>query len=238
MNLAIILGGSKGLGKALCQQYQAKGWELLEFSRSGSEDYSHRCDMTQPEAFKHALKQELQTWNGRVERVHMIHNAARLGQIGPAQDLELHDTLQSIALNFSSLVAASQALSESFSDTSTPLMLAAISSGAAQKNYPGWSLYCATKAAMDRYMGVLAAEHAQGQTALQAVTINPGVMDTEMQGQIRDTSIEDFPNLPRFLKLKEDNALPSPASVADIIVNKILLKAPENGGYYPVSDYQ
>ena len=47
----------------------------------------------------------------------------------------------------------------------------------------------------------------------------PGVVDTNMQAQIRETNKEDFTNLDRFIALKEEGKLLSPEYVAKAIRN-------------------
>lgn len=51
------------------------------------------------------------------------------------------------------------------------------------------------------------------------VAFAPGVVDTNMQAQIRETNREDFTNLDRFIALKEEGKLLSPEYVAKAIRN-------------------
>ena len=51
------------------------------------------------------------------------------------------------------------------------------------------------------------------------VAFAPGVVDTNMQAQIRETNKEDFTNLDRFITLKEEGKLLSPEYVAKAIRN-------------------
>ncbi len=58
-----------------------------------------------------------------------------------------------------------------------------ITSGAAQKVYPGWSAYGASKAAMDQWVHVVGAEQ-QVRGGVKVFGVAPGVVDTPMQGQV------------------------------------------------------
>ena len=51
------------------------------------------------------------------------------------------------------------------------------------------------------------------------VAFAPGVVDTNMQAQIRETNKEDFTKLDRFIALKEEGKLLSPEYVAKAIRN-------------------
>lgn len=56
-----------------------------------------------------------------------------------------------------------------------------ISSGAALSPMPGWSAYCSSKAALNMFTAVLAAE----ESAVTALALRPGVIDTAMQQTLR-----------------------------------------------------
>ena len=71
-------------------------------------------------------------------------------------------------------------------------------------------MYCASKAALDRYSEVLQVEAPFAQIA----SIAPGVLDTAMQADIRQSTAEDFPNIQRFIDLHAEQALSSPLAVA------------------------
>lgn len=236
MKLAIILGGSKGLGSALCQTYSSKNWEVVEFSRSAPHGFSIACDLGQAQTAQEIFQSQVlslspKTW----DEIHLIHNAARLGDIGPLNEGNPTDWSQSIALNFESLVWSLGLFSQGFQTHPARKVCAAISSGAAQKNYQGWALYCSTKAALERFVYCMAEEQKQQSHPIESVVIDPGVMDTQMQAQIRGAAPEKFPYLERFLQLKADDALPSPNTIADRIFQT--LNAPlEQGGFYPVKD--
>jgi NAD(P)-dependent dehydrogenase (short-subunit alcohol dehydrogenase family) len=98
-----------------------------------------------------------------------------------------------------------------------------ISSGAGRAPTGGWGVYCATKAAMDRYAEVVALEYSD---KLRITSMAPGIIDTPMQAQIRSTAVTDFPALERFVNLYAQNQLGSPELTAER-----LLKAFELADY-------
>ena len=103
---------------------------------------------------------------------------------------------------------------EAHSSVTPQIQVINISSGAARKPYPGWAVYCASKAALDRYSEVLQVEAPFAQIA----SIAPGVLDTAMQADIRQSTAEDFPNIQRFIDLHAEQALSSPLAVAKQIL--------------------
>lgn len=57
-----------------------------------------------------------------------------------------------------------------------------VSSGAAVKTITGWSAYCVSKAALNHYTRMLAAE----EPAITALAVRPGQIDTDMQTAVRE----------------------------------------------------
>ena len=85
-----------------------------------------------------------------------------------------------------------------------------IDSGAADRPLTGWSHYCAGKSYMNAFLSVVAAEH----PAFRVVSFDPGVMDTDMQAQIRSADKGVFDEVERFIAFKEEQRLSAPAEVA------------------------
>lgn len=234
-SIVLILGASKGLGAALYEDYKAAGWQVLPLARSTPFPESISCDLANFEETQTVLKDALQALSEKQwEAIHLVFNAARLGEIGPVSQGESSDWLQSIALNYSAFVLSAGLFAQYFQSQPIEKVIAAVSSGAAQKNYASWALYCSTKAGMERFSTCLAEEQKFEQAPLKSIVINPGVMDTQMQEQIRGSEPEDFPYLQRFLDLKASNSLPSPEAVAQKIGGYLREKA-VNGDYFKVT---
>ena len=82
-----------------------------------------------------------------------------------------------------------------------------ISSGAAKRAISHWSLYCAAKAAVNMFCDVLAIDYPE----IIVRNINPGVINTRMQSQIRESNI---PDLQIFSDLSENDQLKEPIDAA------------------------
>ncbi|MEZ5137802.1 MAG: SDR family NAD(P)-dependent oxidoreductase [Acidimicrobiales bacterium] len=89
-------------------------------------------------------------------------------------------------------------------------MLVNVSSGAATSIYEGGPC-TATKAAVDHFTEIVAAE----EPALLCHAVAPGVVDTDMQAEIRTHDERTFPAIERFRELHRAGAWSSPAWVAD-----------------------
>ena len=97
--------------------------------------------------------------------------------------------------------------------TSSKIKIINISSGAAKRPIEGWGLYCATKGANEMFFDVLKSEVSTN-VNFSVYNIDPGVMNTEMQEEIRSKSQTEFPNVTDFIQLSKENKLRNVNDVA------------------------
>jgi NAD(P)-dependent dehydrogenase (short-subunit alcohol dehydrogenase family) len=268
MKLLIITGGSKGLGLALCDVYLAAGWRVLDISRSGNTSRSvgaadtvesavvadtvetaetaesalhMTVDLADLDAAWADLEQKMaelaaQPW----EQVMLINNAGRVTPVGPVSGLDDAQIVENLTINMLSGIRIIACFARHFYALNKPKMVVSLSSGAASKAYFGWSLYCAAKAGMENFMRAFAIEQTQVPHPFTCITFGPGVVDTDMQADIRHSTIQDFPDLPRFLELKQRGQLRSPASVAQVLYalcDGSIAGKVENGRRYNVDEF-
>ncbi|HEX6506228.1 MAG TPA: SDR family NAD(P)-dependent oxidoreductase [Chloroflexota bacterium] len=91
-----------------------------------------------------------------------------------------------------------------------------VSSGAARGRTAGWSAYSASKAGVESLTKVLAIE--VGDRGVHVNAIRPGIVDTDMQVEIRSTPEELFDSVERFRGYKERGALRSPDDPARLVL--------------------
>jgi len=175
--------------------------------------------------------------NEPVEELLIVNNAATLEPIGPASRKPCDALLANLNTNFTSPILILAEIVRYFQATSCRKVLANISSGAAQKGYSGWSLYCAAKAGMENFVHSVALEQQAEPHPFIPVNIDPGVIDTEMQALVRGTPVSDFPERGRFIQRKEQGGLESPAKVAAAVFRILALPSLSFGSRYDVRDY-
>ena len=93
--------------------------------------------------------------------------------------------------------------------------------------------YCAAKAGMDHFTRCSALDEAQHPHGARLVSLAPGVIDTDMQSQLRAGDPAAFPDLERFVELKRQGQLTSPAEAASRVL--AWLERPDFGTQ-PVAD--
>ncbi len=208
---AILTGASRGLGAALATQLHSQGWDVLEISRSAGE----RVDLASPQAVTQwlaggVIARHLQ---GATE-VLAINNAGTVAPVGASGTLDVAEIQAAVQLNILAPIAITEAVLAA-RPAEVPTRIVHISSGAGRRPVAGWAVYCATKAAIDMHAQALAAENLPN---LRVAAIAPGVVDTDMQGEIRES---DFPGRDYFRDLKTGGGLSTPADAAAAICTLI-----------------
>jgi len=89
-----------------------------------------------------------------------------------------------------------------------------ISSGLGRKAMASQAAYCAAKAGIDHFTRCLAMDEALKPNGAKVCALAPGVIDTDMQGQLRSASHATFPDQPRFAQLQEKGLLTSAEEAA------------------------
>lgn len=236
---AVVTGHSRGLGAAIAAHLLARSIAVLGVARHGNADLATRFAATlQQVQLDLADSAALSRWlagdslrrffDGRCTAL-LVNNAGILQPIGPLETQEVSTVSHAVAVN----VAAPLMLSAAFV-AATPhaneRRILHVSSGAGRQAYAGWSVYCATKAALDHHARAVALDHTP---TLRICSVAPGVVDTDMQAEIRASTEERFPDRPRFVELKREGRLPSPGQTAGAVVDLLLSDA---FGEAPVSD--
>lgn len=222
---AIVTGHSRGLGCAVAQTLLDRGIAVLGLSRGAAPELASRYPalLTQV-ALDLADLAALQAWleGGAVERFFsdaataiLINNAGVVEPVGPLTMQEVGDVARAVSVN----IAAPMMLAAAVAALGARQRIVHLSSGAARTVYPGWSVYGATKAALDHHARCAAADGAE---ALRICSVAPGVIDTDMQAQLRQTTPERFPLRERFAQLHAGGELTSPETCARRLIDYVL----------------
>jgi benzil reductase ((S)-benzoin forming) len=101
-----------------------------------------------------------------------------------------------------------------FCGNSKQFTLVNISSGAGKRPIPSWAGYCASKAAIDLFSQTFLLEELELGKTTKVYSVAPGVIDTDMQVQIRATKESSFSSLENFQNLKSEQKLETPERIA------------------------
>jgi len=219
----VISGVSTGLGEALCRQLLELGKMVVCIGRNftaeqraAAEKHSAKliaCDLSSSDGLNNLA---LETALAGHDAVTFFSNAGTVAPIGLAGAVNLSAMSASFNLNVLAPAAIVSAILRATAGSDIKLTFFNISSGAARHAIAGWSAYCAGKAAASAYFNCLALER----TDIKVVERDPGVMDTAMQAIIRAHTPTQFPRHDEFMRLKEDNKLNHPDTVAAAILGE------------------
>ncbi len=241
--VVILTGASRGLGASLARTVLATGVHLVTIARgkdaelpaaviaAGARHTGIVADLSDDAGMALAGREVIQILAASsAARVLLINNAGSVEPVNMANGLR--DTAaigRALALNITAVISLTAAVLSALRDTVTDCRVLNISSGAGRNPTPGWTVYCATKAAIDIATRVLNAEqHTDPQrysarpddaptVRVKAVALAPGVIDTDMQHTIRSQAADRFPALDRFQALHADGHLTAPDVVAQRI---------------------
>lgn len=237
MKLAIITGGSRGLGAALVTMLKNDGYAIKELSRSGRTADSITVDLAEPETLEKKVSGHFNELSNLAwKEVLFINNAGAIFPVGIVSDSSEADVLTNININYTSAILLIRQFIGAFQAVDCPKTIVNISSGAAISNIYGWSLYCGAKAGIEHFVRGVAVEQKEQANPIKTLNIGPGIIDTDMQADIRSVSAEDFPGVERFRSFKEDGDLRPPEVVAQAIKN-ILDSDQESGSRHNIQDF-
>lgn len=227
MRIIIITGISSGLGKEMAELLLSKNEKIIGIGRRFTEEQKElyltcpqRITLIEYDLFNISdffrLEEELKLNVSVNDEITFIHNAgvinpiAKVGSLGSDINVKNH-----ININYTLPVLLTNFFMRY---TKKAIRILNISSGAAESLIEGWSLYCSSKKAYKNFLDIAEKENLN----LFVKHIDPGVMNTNMQVEIRETSKSNFPEIDYFKELKTSGALRNPRDVAIEIIKRYL----------------
>lgn len=180
----VITGATRGLGRALAEEYIRGGHTVIGCGRNGEAIFDLRMAYQEPHDFSVvdvALDNKVAIWAAKILENDsppdlLINNAGVMNRLAPLWELEDREFTKVVDVNLRGTVNVIRHF--------VPAMVARkkgvivnLSSGWGRSTSPQVAPYCATKFAIEGLTQALAQELPQG---MAAVALNPGVIDTEM----------------------------------------------------------
>lgn len=197
----IVFGASRGLGEAIALDLAQAGFAVAAVCRqqADAEAIAARIDAIAGHALPlaadvtdfaaiDAATRQAATWSGGL--VGIVNNAGVIEPIAPLRDTDPAAWARLISVN---LVGAYHCVRASLPHLGAGGVVVNISSGAAGHPMEGWSAYCASKAGLAMLTQSIAHECPD----ILAYGFRPGVVDTDMQVQIRASGINRVSRLRR-----------------------------------------
>jgi NAD(P)-dependent dehydrogenase (short-subunit alcohol dehydrogenase family) len=201
--IAIITGAGRGIGAAAAKALTESGARVVVSARDQTKaqavvdtlqpgtGIAVACDVADP---AHLARIVVETERTFGKPSILVNNAGVVAPIGLLHEVDPEVVAQAIRVTLVGAAFACQAV--------LPAMLEAgrgriinLSSGAAHRPLEGWSCYCAAKAGLAMLTRSLALEY--GASGIKAFGFSPGIVDTDIQAEIRASGINAVSRLPR-----------------------------------------
>ncbi len=222
MNYYFITGPSRGIGKALTELIlKGKDNHVIGISRHSTithEHYTHiPLDLSDTVAVDNNLYKVFLALP-EAKRLVLINNAAVIGDIGYVGENTNEHFNFVLDVNLVSAAMLMNTFLKTYNDHSGRKTVMNISSGAGKYPIDGWAAYCASKAGLDMLSQCADAEAKIRGNNARVFALSPGVVDTDMQAEIRQTDPERFSSVQRFKDYHRNKELQHPEQVAEKII--------------------
>ncbi len=201
--VAVVTGASRGIGQATALTLAQAGAAVVLAARSadqiasvadrikheGGRAVAVPTDVSDVAEVDHMLVLALRAF-GRIDI--LVNNAALVQPLGKVWETSPLAWQQLVAVNVVGPYLCSRVVLPHMLEKGAGRIIN-ISSGAAEINLVGASAYNASKAALERFSGTLAAE-VEG-TGIKVSAFRPGIVNTQMQRDIRHTPTQQFPRV-------------------------------------------
>jgi benzil reductase ((S)-benzoin forming) len=245
-HLTILTGASRGMGLAMAYQLLQAGHQLLCISRHSNPALQATADqagasLTQWSvdlADGAAAAQRLQDWLGthdpaRFTSATLINNAGVIPALVPLRESAPADLAHALRVGLEAPMQLCAAFLGATQDWEGARKVLNVSSGLGRRAMASQAGYCAAKAGMDHFTRCLALDEALTPNGAKVCSLAPGVIDTDMQVQLRSADAGQFPDRGSFEGLKTQGQLTSPDEAARRVLAYL---ARPDFGEQPVAD--
>ena len=245
-HLYILTGASRGMGLAMARQLLQPGNELLCISRKTHDALAEQAaaasvpltqwsaDLADATTVTARLKAWLQQ-PGRAAAgsATLVNNAGVVPDIGPLEDGDPARLVAALRIDLEAPMLLCAAFLDATRDWHGQRRILNISSGLGRRAMAAQAGYCAAKAGMDHFTRCMALDEALKPNGARVCSLAPGVIDTDMQIQLRGPTSGSFPDQGNFIGMKEKGLLSSPDEAAARLIAWL---ARPDFGTNPVAD--
>ncbi|MCD8504318.1 MAG: SDR family NAD(P)-dependent oxidoreductase [Burkholderiaceae bacterium] len=209
-SLALVTGGSRGIGRAIVERLLADGYEVLNFSRTPPPEILPGEIFESVDLMKaDATKQAIDHWVGKREIVHLVNNAGMI-EVAALEDVTVQQIDKMVSLNLLAPMLLTQGLIPCMKARQYGRVVNIGSRAALGK--VGRSVYSATKAGIVGMTRTWALELAQYGVTVNAIA--PGAVATELFLAANPADSEQTKRLKAAVPL---NRVGEPAEVAHMV---------------------
>jgi NAD(P)-dependent dehydrogenase (short-subunit alcohol dehydrogenase family) len=229
--LVILTGASKGMGQAMARQLLQPNVRLLCISRNTDDSLTKAAEKhgTFLEQWSADLSDgagvaaRLSTWlsaldSSQLKNATLINNAGVIGPLAPTQDNDPLQLAYALRVGLEAPIQLCAAFLSATQHWTAQRKVLNISSGLGRRPMASSAAYCAAKAGMDHFTRCVALEEALRLQGAKVCSLAPGVIDTNMQTDLRSADPLAFPDQGNFAGLHAQGQLTSPEDAAQRVL--------------------
>lgn len=234
------------MGLGIAEQLLAPDHQLLCISRRDSPALAklaaaQSCTLTQWDmdlSDAQAVAARLSVWLAglnlnTLKSATLINNAGVIPAVVPLSASDPGELTQALRVGLEAPMLLTAAFLKATGHLGMPRKVLNISSGLGRRPMASQAAYCAAKAGLDHFTRCLALDEAHKPNGAKVCALAPGVIDTDMQTQLRRARPENFPDQAGFAQLKESGQLTSASDAARRVLAWL---ARPDFGQQPVAD--
>ncbi len=223
MKYYFITGVSKGIGKALVNDLlKQDDIKIYGYSRTQPDITNNNFEWIAIDLSKTNTVIDFNFPDLNLKKddtLYLVNNAAIIGDInftGKKDNKTIADTYN---VNIIAPAILTNKFLDKYGNLQNHKIIFNVSSGAGRHPIVSWADYCATKAAMDMLSNTIKEElDIEIYPNTYIFSVAPGIVDTQMQNEIRLAGKEKFPHHEIFVEYKEKNLLWTPETVAEKLI--------------------
>lgn len=240
MKIAIITGVSQGLGEALAESLLQRDFFVLGVGRRDNPKLQNPnyefllADLKDPMQLQDkavSVFSKLAEKNG--ESVFLINNAAMMDPCGLVGQMDLQKVKDTFDVNLLSPIALCDAFCKVFHNQKFLRRIINVSSGHAKAPFAGNGPYCQSKVALEFLTGNLVLEQT-GELPIEAITVRPGIIDTNMQVKARSSDEGLVPGVQMYKDFYEQGRLWSAEKTAKHFIENYIFGDVKTGETYAI----
>jgi benzil reductase ((S)-benzoin forming) len=219
-----ITGTSKGIGNALAELLlKDNNNRVTGISRTNTIKHIHYSHITTDLANTGDTESFFFPDLKDFDEITLINNSGTISEIVRTGKLKNSGILNDFNVNIVSPSILMNNFIKKYQQYTNKRVILNISSGAGRHAVDAWSVYCASKSALDMFSETVNLEQnfQPVENRIRILSLAPGTVDTAMQEKLRDSDENEFSVKEKFVNLKKNNELASPEHIAESIVKII-----------------